>query len=111
MEQWKDIENYKGLYQVSNWGRVKSLPRTIFHVNGGSHKKIGGILKFKLTKRGYLWVNLVKNGKSRKNDLHKLVSQAFLDNPNNLAFIEHKDGIWTNNEATNLKWVNRKERR
>jgi len=111
MEQWKSIEGYEGYYEVSNWGRVKSLPRTILHHNGRSHFLIGGILKFKITEKGYLWVNLIKNGKSRKNDLHKLVSQAFLDNPNNLAFIEHKDGIWTNNEATNLKWINCKERR
>ena len=111
MEVWRDIENYEGYYQVSDWGRIRSLPRTIIHNNGGQHQSIGCLLKLSISKYGYLQAKLSKNGKSKKINVHKLVSQAFLDNTDSLPFIEHKDGIWTNNEATNLRWSKTRERR
>ena len=111
MEVWRDIENYEGYYQVSDWGRVRSLPRTIIHHNGGQHQSIGCLLKLSISKHGYLQAKLTKNGKSKKINVHKLVACAFLNKTDTLPFIEHKDAIWTNNEVSNLKWSKTRERR
>ena len=95
-EIWKDIKDYEGLYQVSNWGRVKSLG------NGGTHKT-SRILK-SADARGYLQVELSKNGKTKKFSIHRLVAEAFLPNPLNLPQINHKDENPSNNNVSNLEW-------
>ena len=99
MEIYKDIEGYEGLYQVSNLGNVKSL--------GNDKKRKEKILKPNKNNRGYLYVGLYKDGKV-KHYIHRLVAQAFLQNPNNLPEINHKDEDKTNNHVTNLEWCDRK---
>ena len=79
-EIWKDILGYEGLYQVSNFGRVKS---TKF----GKER----ILKLTKDKDGYLIVNLYKNNKSKTLKVHRLVAEVFLPNPYNLPQVNHKD--------------------
>lgn len=96
-EIWKDIKDYEGLYEVSNWGRVKSLPR-----NGTV--KYARILKPCTDRCGYLFVGLYKNNKQKNFFIHQLVAQAFLDNPNNLPQVNHKDENKQNNNAENLEF-------
>lgn len=96
-EVWKDIDGYEGLYQISNLGNVKSLPRkkTI---------KQERILKPKLNKNGYLEVALCKNSNYKMCRVHKLVAKSFLNNPKNKTQVNHKNGIKIDNEVSNLEY-------
>lgn len=97
---WKDIQGYEGLYQVSNLGEVRSL----------NYKKTGNIQNLKQTsnKDGYLKVMLHKNGKIKTYQVHRLVTLAFIENPNKYPCINHKDEDKTNNCVWNLEWCNYK---
>ncbi len=94
MEKWKDIEGYEGLYEVSNLGRVRSLPKK---TRSGVRILTPGI-----TYSGYLYVVLCKNGKTKTFSVHRLVAKAFLPNPDNLPCINHKSEI----KSQNYVWVN-----
>ena len=96
-EVWKDIEEYEGLYQVSNKGRVKSL-------KFGKER----ILKPAKNDGGYLFVYIFKNGKRKMCLVHRLVAQAFIPNPQNLPQINHRDEVKTNNSVQNLEWCTAK---
>lgn len=104
MEVWKDIKGYEGYYQISNLGNVKSCNRQIKRLN---HLKN---LKEKLKKStldkgtGYYCVVLSKNNKRNKCYIHRLVAEAFIPNPDNLPFVNHKDETRTNNRIENLEW-------
>lgn len=99
-EIWRDIKDYPN-YMVSNLGRVKSL----------NYRKRGEekILKNIKIKSGYLQVELCKNRKIKKYYIHRLVAQAFIDNPNKLPCIDHINTITTDNRVENLRWVTHKE--
>ena len=96
VEIWKDIEGYQGLYQVSNWGNVKSFER-----NGTK----GCILKPSKTK-GYLRVVLCKNNICKTFSVHRLVALTFLenDNPTEKTQVNHLDENKQNNHVSNLCW-------
>ena len=106
-EYWKPILNYEGLYEVSNWGRVRSLDRWCSHRRGKQLKK-GRILKLCTNKGGYLYVYLWKNGKGKYFLVHRLVAEAFIPNPDNLPQVNHKDENKLNNNAENLEWCSAK---
>lgn len=97
-EIWKPKKDYEGLYEVSNLGRVKSLG------NGNSNNSKERILKPGKVKGGYLQICLSKNRKHKNFYIHRLVAEAFLPNPDNLPFINHKDEDKTNNSVENLEW-------
>lgn len=104
-EIWKDVATFEGLYQVSNFGNVRSVTRTITRSDGKVYVKQGKQLKSFVTNRGYEYVML--NDRNRKQHLktvHRLVAQAFVDNPDNLAVVNHKDENKLNNAASNLEW-------
>ena len=105
-EIWKDIEGYEGYYMVSNMGNVKSLERTVWY-NGGHYKKSERILKADKEGSGYYQVWLCKDGKRDRYKVHRLVAQAFIPNPNNLPFINHRDENKQNNCMENLEWCSR----
>lgn len=100
-EVWKDIEGYKGKYQVSNMGNVKSLN----YRSTGQEK----ILKQIFNAVGYPQVGLYKDGKMKWHMTHKLVAQAFIDNPDNKPRISHINTIRADNRAENLCWASQKE--
>ena len=105
-EEWRDIEGYAGLYQVSNLGRVKSCDH-ISNVTGYNCKKhtfVGRILKLETTRLGYRIAHLCKNGKDDRLFVQRLVAKAFLDNKDNLPCVNHKDETPWNNTVTNLEW-------
>ena len=102
-EYWKDIPNYEGLYQVSNLGRVRSLPK-----NKGWYKTQEKILNIRI-KQGYNSVALYKNGNSSEYGVHRLVGQAFIPNIENKPFIHHIDGNKSNNNVKNLMWCTNQE--
>lgn len=108
MEIWKDINGYNGLYQVSNNGNVKSLERMCRQFNGHCYcnrKVTEKILKGRKDTKGYLQVELSKNGKQRKYLVHKLVAMMFIPNPHNKPQINHINGRKNDNRVDNLEWV------
>lgn len=96
-EIWKDIEGFDNLYQVSNFGNVRSL----------RHKKLF-IMKPQQDRYGYLDVGLRICNKQKWFTIHRLVAEAFIENPNNLPQVNHKDEDKTNNLVTNLEWCDAK---
>lgn len=107
-EQWKDIKDYEGLYQVSNYGRVKSLERAIERVTRWGNVDVLRISEKikKITKnnKGYSTVNLCKNCKSKHYLVHRLVAQAFLSNPEQYNEIDHINENKDDNKINNLIW-------
>lgn len=95
MEIWRDIVGYEGLYQISNNGNVRS-----FHSKDGSPL----LLTHEVIKKGYCRVCLYKNGVKKKELIHRLVAFAFVPNPCNLPFVNHKDEDKSNNHSSNLEW-------
>ena len=95
-EEWKDITGYEGLYQVSNFGKVKSL----------NYRRTGKecLLSVTTNNFGYSCVYLNKNGKRNGYYLHRLVAEAFLSNPMLLPEVNHKDENPLNNNVENLEW-------
>jgi hypothetical protein len=98
-EEWRSIRGYEGMYEISNLGRVKSLPRK--YVKGGIRKKV--ICK------GYELVGLWKGEENYNAKVHRLVAEAFLPNPDNKPFVNHIDGNKRNNRIDNLEWCTPKE--
>ena len=95
MEIYKDIIDYKWLYQVSNLGNVKSLKRKF------AKEKI---LKLITHHSWYIIVCLWKNWKSKNHIVHRLVWETHIPNPHNLPFINHIDWDKSNNCTNNLEW-------
>lgn len=104
-EIWKDVHGFEGFYQVSNFGNVRSVTRFITRSDGKTYLKKGKQLKSFVTNKGYEYVMLNDfNSKQHLKTVHRLVAQAFVDNPDNLAVVNHKDENKLNNAATNLEW-------
>ena len=105
-EEWRDIEDWVGLYQVSNFGRVKSLDGVQFHEEGGLMKKIGCILKLEKSHCGYLQCTLNRFGRKKTYLVHRLVAKAFPEICGEWfdgCVIDHADTIRDNNDAKNLR--------
>lgn len=109
MEIWKDIAGYEGLYQVSNFGRVKSIDRVVLQKDAhGGYAKFhykSKILELPINSEGYNQLKL--DGKIIR--VHRAVAQAFIPNPANKPFINHKDGNKLNNRVENLEWCTNQE--
>lgn len=101
-EVWREIAGYETLYQISNFGRVKSL--------GNSQARQEKILKQQLQRDGYKRVWLCKKGLKRKRfPVHRLVANAFIPNPLRKEQVNHQNGDKLDNRLVNLNWMTRKE--
>lgn len=105
MEVWKDIKGYEGSYQISNLGRLKSLPRK----SKRRYKSKEIIKKPSKLPKGYLRIALAKNGTKKYFYIHRLVAEAFIPNPNELLCVNHKDCNTSNNNVDNLEWITHKD--
>lgn len=95
-EVWRDIDGYEGLYQISNLGRIKSLPKKT--------KQKTTFLRPGVNSVGYANVVLHKNGEKHNYKVHRLVARAFIPNSEDLPCINHKDENKLNNNVSNLEW-------
>lgn len=106
-EIWKDVVGYEGLYQVSNLGNVKSLERVVKRFVRGKYISLYPVkeklLKLYINSNGYISVGLYNNG-FNSFEVHRLVAQAFIPNPDNLPCVNHKDENPKNNNVKNLEW-------
>ena len=107
-EIWKDVAGYEGLYQVSSEGRVKSLERKVPKGDGERTVK-ERILKPSDDCRGYLRVDLRDGDKQKHFKVHRLVCEAFHENPDNKPQVNHINEIKTDNRASNLEWATARE--
>lgn len=102
-EEWKSITDWE-FYEVSNYGRVRSIDKVVKSKSGSTALKKGKLRTLTLDKDGYYGI-LLYDGKRKKRFLiHRLVAQAFLPNPLGLPQINHKDEVKTNNSVENLEW-------
>lgn len=116
-EIWKDIEGYEGLYQVSNFGRVKSLSRPYKNQYGDFGMKPEKILKQKISCykkeeahiNGYYVVSLSKDDRGQWKRVHRIVAKAFIENPHKKSEVNHKNGNKLDNNVDNLEWVTHRE--
>lgn len=94
IEEWKDIKNYEGIYQISNHGNVKSI-------------RNNKLLRPGINSDGYYTVLLSKNGKQKSFKVHRLVAEHFLKEA--IIQVNHKNGVKTDNNAENLEFVTARE--
>jgi hypothetical protein len=111
-ELWRPVLHYEGYYEVSNFGRVRSLDRIYEYQSKNQttefrcqKTKRGKILAQVNRGRGYLCVSLYKAGKTKLVNTHILVAEAFLGERLTNLFVNHKDGNKANNNLSNLEWV------
>lgn len=104
-EIWRDIPGYKGYYQASSIGRVKSLDRPSSNPINKTEK---GIVLKPSIKRGYDSYVLQKDGKRKYLSCHRIVAITFIPNPNNLPQVNHINGVKADNNVDNLEWCTAK---
>ena len=104
IEEWRPIVGYEGQYEVSSYGRVRSLDR----YDRMNRFWKGRILKSYTDTVGYLNVRLCSNGKLKHHLVHRLVAEAFIPNPDNLPQVNHRDEVKNNNSVENLEWCDGK---
>lgn len=106
-ELWLPVVSYEGLYEVSNYGNVRTLARLIKHSKSGytriHHGRILSPRK-NIQRRGYVEISLEKDGLRKGCKVHRLVAEAFIPNPFSLPQVNHKDFNTSNNVLSNLEW-------
>lgn len=102
---FKDVPGYEGWYQVNTLGEVRSVDRYVTCKNGSFKLQKGSYLRPSKC-NGYLYVNLIKDGKDSHNHwIHRLVARTFIPNPDNKPSVNHIDGDKYNNVVDNLEWA------
>jgi hypothetical protein len=103
-ETWKDIPNYEGIYQASSYGRIKSCARVIHYKKGKIIHRKERFLSLIKGFGQYLTVGLFKNNHHITYNVHYLIAITFIENPNSLPCVNHKDENKYNNKVDNLEW-------
>jgi hypothetical protein len=111
-EVWKDIPNFEKYYQASDYGRIRSLPRTVTQMGHKSnYTRIlnGKVLHPRLQNANYYVVWLSKEGEIYPQLVHRLIAKAFISNTKNEPCVNHKNGNKIDNQIGNLEWCSYSE--
>ena len=101
---WKPVKGYEGIYEVSDDGLIRSIDRYV--INNGTPVLIKGKVKNQRVKNnGYVVTDLWKDGKGKTVHVHRVVADAFIENPENKTTVNHIDGNKENNNVDNLEWA------
>lgn len=106
-EEWRPVVGYEGLYEVSSLGRVRSLDRTSFvpRGTGGYARRVKGrVLSPDIIESGHSRVLLSADGVVTRQQVHRLVAQAFIPNPSGLPLVLHGPNGVSDNSSSNLRW-------
>lgn len=105
-EEWRPIKGFEGLYEISTFGRIKSLPKkqVILHGSERTYYERGEVILSTRRKVRYATVSLKRGTKRQSFQVHRLVAITFLPNPNNLPCVNHIDENTLNNAVDNLEW-------
>jgi hypothetical protein len=103
-EIWTDVIGFEKFYQISNFGRLMSYPKQYKH-----YIRNGQIIEPSITRYGYLEVSLYVNKERKRFLFHRLIANQFIPNPLNKPFINHINGIKTDNRIENLEWCTPRE--
>jgi hypothetical protein len=106
-EIWKDIKGYEGYYQISSFGRIKSLSREIYNNRGYFKTKIKILKQFVI--KDYCYISISYNQKKYTYTVHRLVAKYFIDNIHNKPQVNHKNSNSSDNRIENLEWVSSRE--
>jgi len=112
METFKDIKGYEGIYQISNYGTVKALARTVTNKHGKPQNYPERVLKpeqYEMSNTKYCRVSLSKNHKVTRFLVHRLVAIHFIPNTLNKEHVNHIDNNGLNNHVSNLEWCTHSE--
>ena len=105
-EYWIPVKGFEGLYEISNWGRIRSTERDVVYSDGRVYHyectlKTPTENKYR---NGYMQIDLYSNNKRKMCKVHRLVAESFLPNPDNLEQVNHRDECTSNNAVWNLEW-------
>jgi len=111
MEIWQPIPDYESAYEVSSYGRVRSIDKLV--KSGLRHnqevERRGKILKQNMKRNGYMTVDLSSENRVRTSTVHRIVAKVFIPNTENKPQVNHKNGNKSDNRVENLEWVTAKE--
>lgn len=102
MEIWKDVKGYEGIYQISSYGRLKKLVK--WNTGKRIYQPCERLLSPTSNGNGYMIYGLRKDKQRKNHYIHRMVAEAFIDNPNNLPEVNHIDFDRSNNNVSNLEW-------
>lgn len=105
--EWRTVNGYEGKYEVSSSGDVRSVERTRRGHRGAPTVVRPRVMKANRAAHGYLSLQLCKDGLASTVHVHRIVAEAFVPNPLRFSEVNHKDGVKSNNSASNLEWSSR----
>lgn len=110
-EEWRPINGFEGFYEISSFGRIKSLSRNVKDTRAKNKiRRIKcKILKSRDHNSGYISTHLKRDGLIKDFLVHRIVAETYIPNPNSLKQVNHKNGNKKDNRVDNLEWISNRD--